>query len=184
MATELPLTRTRLSVAEAREHIRAALQDQGIDPTANQLALAMAQSALETGQWKQMWHWNFGNLVRSSYPGDYYVANDSGNIREFRAYPDVASGAADYAKQLVVRRPEWREGLLTGDPRQFAKALKTPPAYYEASEERYANSLFPLWRQFGGSDDALSSTGVVASGASIFLIPALFLAGLVFVRKK
>lgn len=182
MGVEVPIRRTRLTEDEAREALLTALRQIGIEPTQDQLALILAQSSLETGAWQKLWHYNFGNMVRSVYPGNYYLADDSGNLREFRAYPDAPSGALDYVKQILVRRPEWREGFLTGDPYQYAKALKVRPAYYEASESRYAKSLAELWEQYGGG--SLDGATQLANNSSALIIPALVLAALVFRRKK
>lgn len=121
-------------------------------PTANQVALLMAQSALETSHWQSMWGYNFGNvIVTSGWTGDSIELDDSGNLRRFRLYPEPIAGARDYVGTLW-RRPAWRAGLLSGSPARFAASLKDDkPSYYEAPLARYRRALVPLWVQYGGT---------------------------------
>lgn len=64
---------TPLSFDEASAALAAALRDAiGKPPSRETLALACAKSALETGRWRSIWNYNFGNIKASaSYVGMY-----------------------------------------------------------------------------------------------------------------
>lgn len=63
---------TPLSFGEASSSLAAALRSNlGKAPSRQALALACAKSALETGRWKSIWNFNFGNVKA----GDKYVGN-------------------------------------------------------------------------------------------------------------
>lgn len=174
---------TPLSTSEAQEILARALGERTApdSPTPNQLALVWAQSALETANWQSMHGFNFGNVIATSQwleDGKPTIElNDSGNMRLFRVYPDALTGARDYVGTLW-RRPERRAGLLSGHPATFARALKVPPAYYEASLERYLGTLVPLWRQFGGRGGA-----TVAQGSTVLALIAVLAFGAIAAKR-
>lgn len=157
--------KTPLSKTAAEDALSEAFHDVfGSRPTQNQLALIMAQTALETGRWTKIYNYNFGNIKATSvwrgnvttFPCSevkdgketHYPAGDEHCL--FRAYPTAALGAVDYL-ELLDRRTHWREGLMSGDPKVFNNALTTPPAYYTANKQKYGTALNKLYREFGGS---------------------------------
>lgn len=145
--------RTPVSVGQAQDMFAAAWQQRFGEPiTAKVLALLMALSDLETATFKSVFNHNFGNQIATRDSQDFYGALDSGNPRRFRAYPDAFAGARSFVAQVTSdTRPHWKAGLLTGDPVEFARALKGlngGPAYYEAPLERYTNTLVERWRSY------------------------------------
>jgi len=59
--------------------LRNALRNEiGSLPSKQTLALALAKTALETGRWRLMYSWNFGNVKLGQYPGMYqcYPCNE------------------------------------------------------------------------------------------------------------
>lgn len=152
-------------------------------PTQNQLALLLAQSALETGNWERMIHFNFGQLMANTegkgvnvfWDGDYY--EDPKGDGNKRVYHSAEEGAADYVR-LLSHREAWRAGLLSGKPDVYAKALKSPPAYYQAPLSGYTVTLTALFRRFGGT---VSSYGSVI--AKLYGLAALGLGAWYITRK-
>lgn len=146
---EVPIHGTPLSKAQAQAVLEQAwLNRHGghVHPLVLRNLLALWD--LETAQGARMWNNNWGNLVlRSGRAGDFFVADDSGNSRHFIAYPDALSGADDFIRELLDK-DNWRRGLLTGRPDAFAKGLKGPPAYYEASLDRYTRTLVSRWNNY------------------------------------
>jgi hypothetical protein len=117
------------------------------------LALLLALWDLETAAGASMFHWNFGNVIATRPDSQlFYVADDSGNTRKFRAYNDANDGARGLVQQLTSStRPEWHTGLLTGDPNAFVRALSGAdggPAYFEADPERYRRTFLERWRKY------------------------------------
>jgi hypothetical protein len=73
LATWVHARLTPMSFAEAAEAMKGALRNEiGSDPTRECLALALAKCALETGRWRSIWNWNYGNVKAGpSYVGQY-----------------------------------------------------------------------------------------------------------------
>ena len=123
-----------------------------------------------------MFNHNFGNIVAV---GDqsFFVADDSGNTRRFRAYASLDDGAAGFVKQLTRdSRAEWRAGLLTGDPVEFVKALSGAnggPVYFEANPQTYLQTFLGRWQRYRlptadpPARDSLPLLGVAIAGAVI-----------------
>ena len=98
----------------------------GRPPTAAVLALLLAQSAFETGHWKSLHHFNFGNAKAGpNYPliTQFRCSEVDQNGVEtfydpphpqcnFRAYENAAAGALDYLK-VLHNRPHWGAGRHT-----------------------------------------------------------------------
>lgn len=168
--SEVPIRRTPLSPARAESILRQT----ELRPSAIRLLLALWD--LETAAGGSMYNHNWGNMVVGDHPGHpYYVADDSGNLRRFRAYDSAAEGAADWLRQLFRADKPWAEGLATGDPKRFARALKAG-GYYEAPLERYTRTLVERWRKYPHLQDrkpqrrrAKPSAG---SGAALVLLLA------------
>lgn len=176
----LPDRKTPLSENQARDALVSAFTAlEGHPPTPNVLALLMAQSALETGHWQSMHHYNWGNLkAYSNWPGDtttfacgeivkgkrvLYPSGHGSCI--FRAYPSAAAGAKNYVG-LILRRPDWRAGLLSGNPVTYNNALKgKTPHYYTASKTKYGAILTRLYHKYGGVDSGSEVNGNFATAA-------------------
>jgi hypothetical protein len=125
------------------------------------LALLLAQSALETGHWKSIHNFNFGN--QKAHPGypmivQFRCSEVINGVERFfdppdphcnfRAYNSAVDGALDYLR-VLKNRPHWWQGLHTGDPNAFVAALATPPKYFTANPERYRATLVSLFHKYG-----------------------------------
>ncbi len=181
---------TPLSYATVREAFTRALSSMlGHPPSTNQVVLALAQSALETGQWKEIYNYNVGNVKRgsnwsgdvTSYPcgevikGKHETFPEGNDHCVFRAYPDLYAGALDYVK-LLFGQPTWRDAMLTGDPERFVKALSTGQRkYFTADPAVYLGTLSALFRQFGGVPPAstVPAKPSAASSSSVVIPPAI-----------
>jgi hypothetical protein len=125
----------------------------GFRPHKVVLGLLVAQSALETGNWKSIHNYNFGNF-KASKSDKYIQYFGCGEVLDgvsqnfpagdphciFAAYPDAASGAAAYVQGLK-NRANWWNGLQTKSVAGFIKGLTTPPKYFTADPTLYANVL-------------------------------------------
>lgn len=152
-----PLTREQAASALAAAYQQLA----GARPTPGVLALLLAQSALETGNWQKIHNFNFGNAkAGTDYPlivqfrcsevdehGVEHFFDPPDPQCNFRAYSDAASGALDYLK-VLHSRPTWWQGLHTGDPSRFVDALSTPPKYFTANPAPYKRTVTTLFEAF------------------------------------
>jgi hypothetical protein len=129
----------------------------GKRPSKQILSLLIAQTASETGNWKSIHHYNFGN-IRGVAPDGMWTSFRAGEIdpsgneyfleedispssqNRFMAYKDAASGAKDYIKKLKDR-PNWWNGLQTGTVEGFIKGLTTYPKYFTANPIAYQNLM-------------------------------------------
>jgi flagellum-specific peptidoglycan hydrolase FlgJ len=125
----------------------------GALPSPAILGLLIGQTSLETGNWKKIHNYNFGN-VRGESPDGLFTSFRAGEIidgkekfleagdpkNKFRAYRDAASGAADYIRALR-HRPHWWDGLQSGTVDGFIHGLTTYPAYFTANAAEYARVL-------------------------------------------
>jgi len=153
---------TQLSPSDAAAALAAAYQQLiGAPPSQAVLALLIAQSALETGNWKKIHNYNFGNQkAGASYPlivqfrcseivnGAEKFFDPPAPECNFRAYESAAAGALDYLRVLHAR-PHWWQGLQTEDPSAFVDALATPPKYFTANPALYKSALTSLFVQYG-----------------------------------
>jgi len=152
-----PLTRD-----EATSALLTAYQQlTGAPPTAAVLALLLAQSAFETGHWRSIHNFNFGNAkagpdyplitqFRCSEVDEHGVEHfyDPPNPQcNFRAYADAAAGALDHLK-VLHSRPHWWQALHTGDPSAFVDGLATPPKYFTGNIDLYKRSVVSLFHDF------------------------------------
>jgi hypothetical protein len=149
MPETLPSFKPTLTPDEAAQDLNLAYQQiSGSAPSAEILALLMAQSALETGNWQSMPNYNFGGIKASS--SDPYVqvfqttevvnGQTVNEPQTFAAYKDAVSGAAGYVNSLY-KRPNWWSGLQSGTPEGFNAGLTSSPAYYTADPTTYLNNL-------------------------------------------
>ena len=115
-------------------------------------ALLLALSDLETASFKSLSNHNLGNIIAVSDSQDFYRGLDSGNARRFRAYASLQEGADQLINQLTRdSRAEWRDGLLSGDPEGFVRALNGQnggPAYFEASFDRYLRGFLSRYSMY------------------------------------
>lgn len=133
--------------------------DRAVGPglTNRMVWLLLAHSDLETAAWTRCYNYNLGNIIRTpQWQGDWYEANDSGNQRQFRAYPSLDSGASGLVNQIVSpTRPQWRAGLLSGDPATYVAALAGKhggPAYFEANPDSYLKGFLARYQKYAGID--------------------------------
>jgi len=152
--TELPNKMTPLSSDAAAK----ALSDgyklvTGTAPSAKILGLLVAQTAFETGNWKSLHNYNFGNAKSGGQDPyfQYFRCSEIVNGKEifydppspvcrFKAYTNAADGAADYVR-VLQKRPHWWAGLQTGTTAGFVQGLTTSPAYFTANAALYQRGL-------------------------------------------
>jgi hypothetical protein len=185
MAAMIPARRTVLSRAEAARAIRDAFARVfGEAPSPETLAILVAQSALETGHWRSMWCWNFGN-IRGSFRGAWTsfrageivdgreIFLEAGPANKFRAYASAAEGAEDFVRFLgTATRPgqsnryasAWA-AALRGDAMTFALELGRA-GYYTASREKYAATVRALVDVMRATCAEITSTGDELDAAS------------------
>lgn len=160
---QVPVIRTPLTADEARELIetawakRASVRPDVPPPTPERVRLLLALWDLETGTGGSQRNFNFGNQVATRESQDFYVADDAGNTRHFRAYPSGQAGAASFVAQLTSdTRPEWRDGLASGDPQFFVESLKGLHGggfeYFEAPFEQYLQTFLGRWNRYDPKD--------------------------------
>lgn len=130
-------------------------------PDKNQLALLYAQSALETGRWKIMRNYNFGNIKRM--PDEKFTMFRCNEILKgklqwfdpphpqtmFRAYDSASIGAKEYIKFLAGKdnyKKAWHE-VIAGDPVKYSYAL-ADAHYYTANRELYTKGVIRLADEF------------------------------------
>lgn len=135
----------------------------GGEPPRRQLALLLAQSCLETGWWRSVHRFNFGNVkVGSSWEGDYcqFRCNEviGGRLEwfdpphpqtSFRAHATADEGAAEHLA-FLSRRPGYAAAwaaLLSGDAAAYVRALKAA-GYFTASLALYERAVLSLVSRF------------------------------------
>lgn len=154
------------------------------------VSLLLALSDFETGTWAHMYNWNPGNIVPGGqYEGPWHVLKDAvGNSLRFRSYSDRDAGARALVEQLLAdSRPEWREGLLTGDPSQFVAALGGLTGgrkYYEADPSTYRERYLGRWAKYRPNSQ-VTQAGISPSASSpLLLIGGLVIAVMAIRRRK
>lgn len=159
----------------------------GHKPSKKILALLVGQTALETGNWKSLHNYNFGNAkATSSDPFiQYYACSEVLNGTEqffqagdphcvFAAHQTAADGAAHYIK-VLKNRAHWWSGLQSGSVPKFIAGLTTTPAYFTANPTTYGNTLsklatqyMPLAKKYGSSTLLQVLGGLAFGGAALF----------------
>jgi len=149
MAEQVPAIRTPLAPSQALELITSALQAElGREPTAAEIKILLAQTALETDRWQKMYNWNFGNSVASS--GAPFFTLREASVHHYRPFSSAWQGVT-YFVALIRRRFAQAWSLLgSGDPLAYAYALKAQN-YYEAPADQYGAAMAALYREFGSS---------------------------------
>lgn len=135
----------------------------GKTPSNACLALLVAQSALETGRWKSIHWFNFGNVkAGQDYTGKYcqFRCNEviNGKVQwfdpphpqtNFRAFDSADTGAVDHIRFLSQRKryaKAWEVAQL-GMPLAFVDALKSA-GYFTADAGPYARAVASLWNEY------------------------------------
>lgn len=142
----------------------------GVTPSNACLALLVAQSALETGRWRSIHCFNFGNVKASpDYYGYYcqFRCNEviNGKVEwfdpphpqcNFRAFTSIETGALDHIRFLAQRKryaKAW-EVAKSGMPLAFVEALKDA-GYFTADAGPYARAVVSLWKEYLGMVERL-----------------------------
>lgn len=163
-ATLVPDKITPLTAKEVALAFRSAFETVcGRTPSNACLALLVAQSALETGRWKSIHRYNFGNVkAGSEYTGKYcqFKCNEVENGKvvwyspphpqcNFRAFDSVEAGAVDHVRFLAQRKRYARawEVAQTGMPLAFVDELKSA-GYFTADAEPYRKAVASLWNEY------------------------------------
>ncbi len=192
---EVPNKMTPLSPAQAAQAISDGyLLVTRKRPNPVILALLIAQSALETGNWASIHNYNFGNKKWSSSDRNWQffrcseIVTVDGVKKEvfydpphpackFAAYGSAAEGAAAFIR-LLQSRPHWWSGLQSGTVDGFIAGLTTKPAYFTANPTTYRNTLAErmnkyaaLAAQYSGS---ATTIGKVLVGLAVGVIGFYF----------
>jgi len=171
----LPDNNRDLEQGEAAVALREAWHNiYGEYPSDRALALLWSQSALETGRWRSIHCFNFGNIRKVHNPDDghYFTMYDGNEIikgktiwfkppeplSHFRGYKTVTEGAEDYIK-LVSQRPRYAKAwamVMAGDPVGYCRELKAA-GYFTANLEHYTKPVVSLTNEFIRRKDELLS---------------------------
>jgi hypothetical protein len=160
----------KLDEAQAAYALREAWKRvYGDYPSDRSLAVLWAKSALETGRWKFIHNYNFGNIKKkrktrySPDDGHFFTMFRCGEVingrhimfdpphyqTHFRAYLTVEEGAEDYLRFVSQKKrylKAWQK-VIEGDPRGYSHELKVA-GYYTASEARYTAGVVRLFDEF------------------------------------
>jgi hypothetical protein len=171
MGNRVPRVRTQVSESQmAHAFIESWKQLFHTEPTKEQISLLMAQNSLETGNRKQMWNFNVGNITTNG-KGSYDFFDDLPTDEQiqpgvwkrmnlkYRAYPSLVDGAKDYLKLLSGKSYSnvW-SNIVNPNPVAFSKALKQR-GYYTANEAPYTKGLKSLYNRFSKSDSYEKAMG-------------------------
>ena len=161
---------TVLLEAEAVHALREAWHKiYGQYPNDNSLGVLFAKSALETGRWRLIHCYNFGNIKKkrktatSQDDGHYFTMFRCGEVlngkhimfepphiqTHFRAYKSAQEGAEDYIRFVSQSKryaKAWQK-VLEGDPKGYAHELKVA-GYYTANETTYTAGVVKLFEEF------------------------------------
>jgi len=140
----------------------------GTLPSEDTLAILVAQSCLECGNWKSMHCYNFGNIrPPKDWAGDYcqFRCNEQispGNWvwydppsagSNFVAFETAEEGAAFYMNMMVKKWPEAWTAALNGNAALFVHGLKQR-GYFTANEAPYLVGVSGLVNQFKSYEEA------------------------------
>lgn len=177
---EVPHVMTPIAADEAAKLLAKAYRTvTGRSASVAILGLLLAQWALETGNGKSVHNWNFGNAKRNS-GSPYYTYFTAWEMVDgqrvdsrmaFAAYKTALDGAVAYIK-VLKSRPNWWNGLLTGNIESFNKGLSTNPKYYTADPGTYLSALknrsatfLPQAKRYGAT--LIGSVGQVVVGLGL-----------------
>lgn len=116
------------------------------DPTRNELAMFLAQSALETDRWKKMRNFNPAFLTTSTR--GYFKLSAPGQEKyRYSAFTQAHEGTGAHVAWVMRNSPQAFLAAKAGDPAAFAHALKVA-RFYEAPEAEYRGALVSLFPEF------------------------------------
>ena len=153
-------------------------------PSAQILGLLAGQTALETANWQKMPNFNFGGIKASSkdpYVQVFTTTEVYNGItqtleQKFAAYKTAADGAAAYIKTLMAR-PNWWNGLQTGDANGFIAGLTSTPAYFTADPSQYLAGLSSRMASYSALADKyaveIRDTALIVAGAATGVVLAI-----------
>lgn len=162
---------TPLTEAEGTYYLREAWKYLfGEYPSVNSLSLLWAQTVLETGRFKYLHLWNYGNIKRiKGEPWTSYKCSEVLNGKNqwffpyhpqthFRAYKDALDGTIEYVKFLSQRKryTEAWQWVIKGDPVEYCKALKKA-GYFTADLGHYTKGVVSLTNEFKRKSSELLS---------------------------
>ena len=135
----------------------------GGDPTPKQLAILVAQSAFETGWWKEMYNYNYGNIKGMGPSGlTTYLPTTEGYgktkvsiIDGFRAYSDPFEGIDDYLELLRDKYPRATECMKKEDVDGFINELQG--SYFTGNPGAYKSAVNKIVKQLAPQTSAVTS---------------------------
>lgn len=187
---QITAQKTHATADQMRESFTRGWPFERYELTPEIVSLLLALSDFETGAWGSMYNWNPGNIVPGDkYDGPWHVLKDSaGNALRFRSYSDRDAGARALVDQLLSdSRPEWRAGLLTGDPSQFVAALGGLTGgrkYYEADPNVYLERYMGRWQKYRPNSQVTQSAISPAAASPLLLLGGLAIAVMAIRRRK
>lgn len=160
---------TPLTEAEATYALREGWKQVfGEYPTIDALSILWAQTALETGRWKSMHCFNWGNIkVTPDHDYCMFKCNEviKGKLEwfypphpqtHFNAYDSSVAGATEYI-QFLAKRQRYQpafEYLKAGSPIKYCAALKTA-GYFTADLVGYTRGVVSLTEEFKRKSEVL-----------------------------
>lgn len=162
-AAYLACQNTPLSEKDATYFLKCAWKHiYGTEPSVKSLAILWAQTALESGRYRSLRNYNYGNIKKKD-DIEYYTSYECGEYLEgkyykffpyhpetfFAAWKDPLAGAIGYINFLSQRvryRKAWIE-LQNGDPVKYCIGLKTG-GYFTEPLESYTGKIVSLMREF------------------------------------
>jgi hypothetical protein len=176
MGNRVQRVKTEVSEAQMAQAIIDAWKKLfGKPPAKEQVAMILAQNALETNSRKAMWNNNVGNITTDG-KGNFDYFDDlstseqvsPGNWKKmrlkYRSYPTLSEGVQDYLNLLSKSHnyaSAW-DKIVHPDPEAFSKALKAG-GYYTANEAPYTRALTSLFSKYNnGNSYELAMSGKVA----------------------
>jgi len=151
------------ALATAYQRVTGKVADQRV------LGLLIGQTALETGNWKSLHNYGFGN-VKATASDPYYAGFRCWEVVngekvwyeadhpacQFAAHLTAADGAEHYVR-ILQRRPHWWAGLESRTVPGFVAGLTTRPAYFTADPGTYERVLSERMGQY--ADQAVKYAG-------------------------
>ena len=193
----IPTKVTKLTESEAA----IALQEgwskyMGQTPKMETLAILWSHTALETGRWKMMRNYNWGN-IKKRHAVPRYRIEDDGHLftmfatgenlwnkqskkyeyvwfnpphtqTHFVAHKSVTDGATHYI-DFLAKRTRYAKAwgkMIDGDPKAYSHELKVA-GYYTASEALYTKHVVNLTSEFMRKCDKLLD-GINVEGMDLF----------------
>lgn len=160
---------TPLTAEEAAYYLKTAWKIvEGEFPSDDTLAILWAQSALESGRWKLLRNYNYGNIKKRV--GIKYTSYECGEVINgkhqmfypyhpetfFAAWDSALEGAVGYI-QFLKQRERYKkayQALKEGNENLFVSYLKDG-GYFTASLEHYKNLIGKLTKEFKNKKDTL-----------------------------